>query len=235
MINVEEPGQRHEPVPTMVELRFAVDATEAPIAYPVVSHPDRGVVELLDVELTGPGLLATLVLPVGAARAWAGELFAAVSVAYHEATGPLTPSATSSWRRCPRPRATTPAPACWWWRRHRTPGQGPVPPRPRHRRPVPVDRGAAGRPGRTPRRTVQPGPRRHLGRRAAGRAPGLNPVEPTTLTPLCRPDGRRRAVIGPSKTADVTTGGRESRTGTWSSRTIRRRDRTAERDVAMRA
>ncbi|GAC1541224.1 MAG: hypothetical protein NVS3B12_28650 [Acidimicrobiales bacterium] len=76
-----------EPTPTVVELRFAVDATEAPLAYPAVSYPDPGVVEQLEVELAGPGLLATLVLPIGEARSWAGELFSAVSVAYREATG----------------------------------------------------------------------------------------------------------------------------------------------------
>jgi hypothetical protein len=42
----------------------------------------------LAVEMAGPaGLLATLVLPIGTAREWAAELFAAVSVAYREATG----------------------------------------------------------------------------------------------------------------------------------------------------
>ena len=71
--------------PTRVELRFAVDATEAPLAYPDTPYPDP--VEDLAVELSGPGLLATLVVPIGQARGWAADLFGAVSVAYREATG----------------------------------------------------------------------------------------------------------------------------------------------------
>jgi hypothetical protein len=88
MINVKNRAGavNPEPTPTVAELRFAVDATEAPLAYPAVSYPDD-VVEQLEVELAGPGLLATLVLPIGEARSWAGELFGAVSVAYREATG----------------------------------------------------------------------------------------------------------------------------------------------------
>jgi hypothetical protein len=66
------------------ELRIPIDATEAPIAFED-SVPD---VTDLAVEVAGPaGLLATLVLPIGQARQWAGELFAAVSVAYREVTG----------------------------------------------------------------------------------------------------------------------------------------------------
>ena len=71
--------------PTRVELRFAVDATEAPLAYPDTPYPDP--VEDLAVELSGPGLLATLIVPIGQARGWAADLFGAVSVAYREATG----------------------------------------------------------------------------------------------------------------------------------------------------
>jgi hypothetical protein len=67
-----------------VELRIPVDASEAPIAFDD-TWPDA---TDLAVELAGPaGLLATLVLPISQARQWAGELFAAVSVAYWEATG----------------------------------------------------------------------------------------------------------------------------------------------------
>jgi hypothetical protein len=73
--------------PALVELRFAVDAAEAPLVYPEASWPDPGHVEQLAVEVAGRGLLATLVLPVGEARSWAGELFSAVAVAYREATG----------------------------------------------------------------------------------------------------------------------------------------------------
>jgi hypothetical protein len=65
-----------------VELRFAV---EAPLVYPDSVHVEP--VEDLAVEVAGPGVLATLVVPVGEARSWAGELFAAVAVAYREATG----------------------------------------------------------------------------------------------------------------------------------------------------
>lgn len=57
-----------EPVPTVVELRFAIDATEAPLAYAQVSYSAPDVVEQLKVELAGPGLLVTLALPIAAAR-----------------------------------------------------------------------------------------------------------------------------------------------------------------------
>jgi hypothetical protein len=66
------------------ELRIPIDATEAPIAFED-SVPDP---TDLAVEMAGPaGLLTTLVLPIEAAREWAAELFAAVSVAYREVTG----------------------------------------------------------------------------------------------------------------------------------------------------
>ena len=81
----------HQPTSTTMaepriraELRIPVDASEAPIAFED-TFPDA---TDLAVELAGPaGLLATLVLPIGQAREWAGELFAAVSVAYREVTG----------------------------------------------------------------------------------------------------------------------------------------------------
>jgi hypothetical protein len=76
-----------EPRPPTVELRFPVDCTEPPLAYAEAAWPHPGVVEHLEVELAGPGLLATPILSTGQARVWAGELFAAVSVAYREATG----------------------------------------------------------------------------------------------------------------------------------------------------
>jgi hypothetical protein len=76
-----------EPRPATVELRFPIDGTEPPLAYPEAAWPHPAAVEHLEVELAGPGLLATLILPTGQARVWAGELFAAVSVAYREATG----------------------------------------------------------------------------------------------------------------------------------------------------
>lgn len=68
-----------------VELRFAVDGREAPLVYPDSIHVQP--VQDLAVEVAGPGVLATLVLPLGEARSWAGELFTAVLVAYREATG----------------------------------------------------------------------------------------------------------------------------------------------------
>jgi len=89
MINLKNRGcaVSPEPRPATVELRFPVDATEAPLAYPEPAWPHSAVVERLEVELAGPGLLATLILPIAEARSWAGELFAAVAVAYREATG----------------------------------------------------------------------------------------------------------------------------------------------------
>jgi len=65
------------------ELRFGVDADEAPLCYPDGPLDP----ENLAVEIAGPVVLATLVLPLGMAREWVGELFAAVSVAYRELTG----------------------------------------------------------------------------------------------------------------------------------------------------
>ncbi|MGH9170163.1 MAG: hypothetical protein ACRD0Z_04755 [Acidimicrobiales bacterium] len=65
------------------ELRFHVDADEAPLCYPD-SHREP---ENLAVEIAGPSMLATLVVPTGKAREWAGELFGAVSIAYRELTG----------------------------------------------------------------------------------------------------------------------------------------------------
>jgi len=72
-------------IPASVEVRFRIEPSEPPLAYPVLTA-DRTVADL-DVELVGPGVLATITLPLGQARAWAGELFSAVSVAYREETG----------------------------------------------------------------------------------------------------------------------------------------------------
>ena len=64
-----------------VELRVGVDTAEAALGY------DDGAGRLaVDIALQPAGV-ATLVLDVDQARAWAGGLFAAVSVAYREATG----------------------------------------------------------------------------------------------------------------------------------------------------
>jgi hypothetical protein len=68
------------------EMRFVVETSEAPLAYPGACWPDTAVTEL-EVEMIAHGVRVTMVLPVDGARAWAGELFGAVSVAYREATG----------------------------------------------------------------------------------------------------------------------------------------------------
>jgi len=66
------------------DIRFAVDTEETPLCYPEW----RGqVAQRLVVEVPGPHLLVTLVLPIGTAREWAGELFAGVASAYREVTG----------------------------------------------------------------------------------------------------------------------------------------------------
>ena len=64
-----------------LELRLPVDGAEAPFAY-----PDGEGCLSLEVALLGGGY-ASLVFPTGDARRWAGEAFAAISVAYREATG----------------------------------------------------------------------------------------------------------------------------------------------------
>lgn len=97
--------------PTLVELRFAVDADEAPLVYPEAAWPDPDHhVELLAVELAGPGLLATLTLPINQARSWAAELFSAVSVAYREATGDPHALADYELASLPDPDAYDPGP-----------------------------------------------------------------------------------------------------------------------------
>lgn len=68
-----------------VELRLPVDASEVPLVFVDTPYPDPP--EHLAIELAGPGLLATLVLAIGDARAWAGGLLEAVCVAHREATG----------------------------------------------------------------------------------------------------------------------------------------------------
>jgi hypothetical protein len=72
-------------IPASVEVRFRIEPSEPPLAYPVLTA-GRTVTDL-DVEVVGPGVLATITLPLGQARVWAGELFSAVSVACREATG----------------------------------------------------------------------------------------------------------------------------------------------------
>jgi hypothetical protein len=84
MTNVSCPSTTVTEPRIRAELRIPIDASEAPIAFED-TYPDA---TDLAVEMAGPaGLLATLVLPIGQAREWAGELFTAVSVAYREVTG----------------------------------------------------------------------------------------------------------------------------------------------------
>jgi hypothetical protein len=74
-----------DPVPVRrpeaaVEVRFSVDAAEPPLAY----ARDDGA---LDVEVVGPAGWATLTLSIADVPEWAGELFAAVTVAHRDVTG----------------------------------------------------------------------------------------------------------------------------------------------------
>jgi hypothetical protein len=68
------------PAPVL-ELRLPVDVDEAPLGY-----DDYGGTLAIEVMLAGGGY-ANLILPATGARAWAGELFAAVTTAHREATG----------------------------------------------------------------------------------------------------------------------------------------------------
>lgn len=67
--------------PGPMELRLPVQAANTPVAY-----PDAGGWLALEVALSGGGH-ANLVLATEQARRWAGDVFAAVSAAYREATG----------------------------------------------------------------------------------------------------------------------------------------------------
>jgi hypothetical protein len=64
-----------------LELRLPIDGADAPFAY-----PDADGCLALEVALS-PGGYASLVLPTDDARRWAADAFAAISVAYREATG----------------------------------------------------------------------------------------------------------------------------------------------------
>ena len=84
MTNLSSPSTTVTEPQVRAEIRIPIDASEAPIAFED-TFPEA---TDLAVEMAGPaGLLATLVLPIEAAREWAAELFSAVSVAYREATG----------------------------------------------------------------------------------------------------------------------------------------------------
>ncbi len=68
------------PAPVL-ELRRPVDVDEAPLGY-----DDYGGTLAIEIALAGGGY-ANLIPPPKAHRAWAGELFGAVTVAHREATG----------------------------------------------------------------------------------------------------------------------------------------------------
>ena len=76
-----EPSVTDQPRPQVLELRLPVDVDEAPLGY-----DDYGGNLAVELALAGGGY-ANLILPTGGARAWAGELFGAVTVAHREATG----------------------------------------------------------------------------------------------------------------------------------------------------
>jgi hypothetical protein len=97
MHTVRAPGAEARPGP--IELRLPIDGTEAPFAY-----PDADGCLALEVALS-PGGYASLVLPTDDARRWAGDAFAALSVAYAEATG--DPHALSEEELAALPPATT--------------------------------------------------------------------------------------------------------------------------------
>ena len=78
-----EPSVTDRPSAPVLELRLPVDVDEAPLGY-----DDYGGTLAIEVMLAGGGY-ANLILPAAGARAWAGELFAAVTVAHREATGDL--------------------------------------------------------------------------------------------------------------------------------------------------
>jgi hypothetical protein len=73
------------PVTEPAELRIHVDTDEPPLCW-ADTYPEAEATHLA-LELSSPGLVATLVVPTTTARSWAGELYEAVSVAYREATG----------------------------------------------------------------------------------------------------------------------------------------------------
>jgi hypothetical protein len=74
------------PEPAVCELRLTVDTNEPPLAWAEHAWPGHQP-EQIAVGLIAAGVAATLVVPISSARAWAGELFSAVAVAYREATG----------------------------------------------------------------------------------------------------------------------------------------------------
>lgn len=98
-----------EAAPSPLELRFEIGPAEAPLAYPVIGWPEQPVAEL-EVEMVGPGVLANLIVLLAGPRAWAGELFSAVSVAHREATGDPHALTDAELAELPDPEADTPGP-----------------------------------------------------------------------------------------------------------------------------
>jgi hypothetical protein len=75
-----EPSVTNRPSATL-ELRLPIDVTEPPLGYD--NH--NGTLDI-EVMLAGGGY-ANLTLPIDGARAWAAELFGAVTAAHRDATG----------------------------------------------------------------------------------------------------------------------------------------------------
>lgn len=69
-----------DPALGVIDIRVPIDAGEAPYGY-----DDLDGRLAVEIALAGGGIL-TLVLPIDQARTWAGDLFAAVAVAYRETT-----------------------------------------------------------------------------------------------------------------------------------------------------
>lgn len=98
-----EPSVTDQPRTPTLELRLPVDVAEPPLGY-----DDYGGTLAVEVALAGGGY-ANLVLPVEGARAWAGELFGAVTVAHREATGDPHALTEADLAELPDPNAYEPA------------------------------------------------------------------------------------------------------------------------------
>ena len=115
-----------------IELRLPVDGAEAPFAY-----PDAEGCLSLEVALSAGGY-ASLVLPTADARRWAGEAFAAISVAYREATGDPHALSDEDLAALPPPAESyRPGPGLHVCAEGEAPGCHALPPRGRHSRRVP--------------------------------------------------------------------------------------------------
>jgi hypothetical protein len=92
-----------QPRTPTLELRLPVDVSEPPLGY-----DDFDGNLAVEVMLAGGGY-TNLVLPVDGARAWAGELFAAVTTAHREATGDPHGLTDRELAELPDPNAYEPA------------------------------------------------------------------------------------------------------------------------------